>query len=106
MNIEGQQEPKKAVAVKAVESKSDVAEKLERGFRYVTIPDVDLYNYKFEGISVNQDNYKPGKHLVSADIADTLEDRLKVWSDYNTRLMRPQADITALQQLGQIAKSA
>jgi hypothetical protein len=104
MNIEGTQELKKAAAVPLPETKSTVEDKLEKGYRYVTIPDVDLYNYKFGGISINHDTYKSGKHLVSADVADTLEDRLRVREAGDKRLMRPQADVSALQQIGQVAK--
>ncbi len=100
---EGTQKEVKAVAKPKPATKEDVAAKLEAGYRYVTIPSEDLYNYKFNGISINLDTYTPGTHLVPADVADTLEDRLKVWNEYNVRLMRPQADVKALRQIGSIA---
>lgn len=101
MEIAGtQKEVKKVAAPPKADNKLQIAEKLEAGFRYVTIESEDLYNYKFDGIWINQDHYKPGTHLVSSDIADTLEDRLQAWRAYNVRLMRPQADKKSLEDLG------
>lgn len=74
-------------------------QKLEAGWRYVTIPDRDMYDYVFKGLWLNQDHYKPGKHLVSPDVADSLEERLRVWEDYSKRLSRPSAHQQSLQQL-------
>ena len=98
-----QKETKKEAPKAVVQSKTEIADKLENGYRYVTIPAEDLYNYKFAGIGINQDNYGPGTHLVPSEVADSLEERLRVWVAYNTRLMRPQADAQALRQIGQIA---
>lgn len=98
--ILGQQEVKKAAPVAKQETKADVSQKLEDGWEYVDIPAEDLYNYKFDGIAINLDNYGPGRHLVHPDIAATLNDRKKVWEEANRRLMRPQADRKSLTQLG------
>ena len=85
--------------VKAV-PKTEVADKLEQGWRYITVPKEDLYNYRFEGLWLNDTHYGPGTHLVSKDVADTLEERLKVWAAQNVSLMRPNANRKALQELG------
>lgn len=67
----------------------EVLDKLAEGYRYVTIPNEDIYEAKFDGIWLNQKQFKPGTHLVPAAIADTLEERLKVWNTSMIRLMRP-----------------
>lgn len=74
------------------------AEKLDAGWTYVTIPDRDPYDFLFDGIYLNNEHFKPGKHLVSPDVAASLEERLKAWNDYNVRLMRPQQHAASLAQ--------
>ncbi len=67
-------------------------EKLSEGWRYVDIPDVDLYEFPFEGFSINNDHFGPGKHLVPPDVAESLEERLAAWRAADIRLMRPGRD--------------
>lgn len=74
-------------------------EKLEAGWRWVTVPDRDPYDYVFAGIYLNNLHFKPGKHLMSKDVADAIEERLAAFAKYNTRIMRPQADLTSLSQI-------
>jgi hypothetical protein len=87
----------KAVPVVKPETKE---QKLEAGWRYVTIPDRDTYDYVFKGIWLNgtgsQPDYPPGVHLVHPDVADALEERLRVWTAYNLRLMNPTKDVKAI----------
>lgn len=93
----------KAATAIAVDKNSSETEKLEAGWRYVEIPDKDPYDYVFAGIWLNgtgrEPDFKPGKHLVHPDVATALEERLVVFAKYNTRLMRPQADLTSLSQV-------
>jgi len=89
---------------KAIDPKTaSDAEKLEAGWRTVEIPSKDPYDYEFKGIWLNgtgsQPDYAPGKHLVHPDVAAALEERLLAWAKYNTRLMRPTADLTSLSQV-------
>jgi hypothetical protein len=87
-------------APKEIDAKTSTdAEKLEAGWRTVEIPDKDPYDYVFQGIYLNNLHFKPGKHLVHPDIAAALEERLVAFAKYNTRLMRPQADLTSLSQV-------
>jgi hypothetical protein len=76
--------------------------KLAEGYRYITIPATDIYDYPFDGIHIQGGTRKdgtgalnlhfmPGKHLVAPDIADEVESRLKIWQDSMLRLMRPTA---------------
>jgi hypothetical protein len=92
-------EPKVAPVLKPTTD----SEKLEAGWRYVTIPDKDIYDYVFKGIWLNgtgsKPDYAPGTHLVPPDVADSLEERLRVWNAYNVRLMRPSADLKSLQEV-------
>lgn len=75
------------------------AEKLEAGWRYVTIPSKDPYDYVFKGIYLNAMHFAPGTHLMSKDVADAIEERLVAFENYNRRLMRPTADMVSLSQL-------
>jgi len=75
------------------------SEKLAQGYRYVTVPDRDPYDFEFKGIYLNNLFFAPGKHLMAPDVADSIEERLQAFARYNVRLMRPQADLTSLSQL-------
>lgn len=75
------------------------SQKLENGWRWVTIPDKDPYDYVFAGIYLNNEHFKPGVHLMHPDKADAIEERLVAFARYNTRLMRPSADLTSLSQI-------
>lgn len=79
--------------VKTAAKKSPEAlDKLAEGYRYVTIPAEDIYDHPFDGIWINNQHFKPGTHLVDPQVADTLEDRLRVWQAAMIRLMRPSND--------------
>ena len=82
---------------------SSESEKLEAGWQWITIPSKDPYDYVFKGIWLNgtgsEPDFKPGKHLVHPDVALSINERLAKFAEYNTRLMRPQADLTSLSQV-------
>lgn len=84
--------------------------KLAEGYRYVRIPEVDVYDYPFEGIHIAGGHYKPvkdgpvmdkpaepgfqlhlqpGTHLLAPEIADEVERILERWQSEMIRLMRP-----------------
>lgn len=79
-------------------------EKLEQGYRWVTVPLKDMYGYLFKGIALNQDYYPSGTHLLPSEVANEIEERLKKFQDYSIRLMRPDADVQSLKEIGAIAK--
>ena len=83
-------------------SKVEIAEKLEKGWRYVTIPSKDIYDFKFGSVWNNVIELKPGVHLLPPDLADDVEERLKVRSEGDIRLMRPQAHRKSLEQTGNL----
>jgi|SRR5579859_1362661 len=88
------------VPVKELDAKTATTEeKLEAGWRYVTIPDKDPYDYVFKGIYLNDKFFPPGTHLMEKDVADSIEERLAAFARYNVRLMRPTADLVSLGQL-------
>jgi hypothetical protein len=68
-------------------SKEDLAN-LEKGYRFVEVPERDIYDYEFQGFWINNTHFKPGKHLLPADWADEAERILKVWDTSNRRLLR------------------
>lgn len=75
------------------------SEKLENGWSWIEIPAKDPYDYVFKGIYLNNLFFAPGRHLVHPDIAASINERLVAFSNYNTRLMRPTADLTSLSQV-------
>ena len=88
-------------------SKDDLA-KLEKGYRFVEVPERDTYDYEFQGFWINGTHFKPGKHLVAADWADEAERILRVWDNANRRLLRttPHNKSIAEASNGQIAAPA
>lgn len=88
--------------VKAVAEKPKVLstdEKLEAGYRWVTVPKKDIYGYPFKGMYLNEKYFESGTHLVEADVATALEERLERFNEYSIHLMRPDADIKTLKEL-------
>jgi hypothetical protein len=80
---------------------AEALSKIAEGWRYVTIPAVDVYEHAFDGIWRNNQEFKPGTHLLSAEDADYVEERLKVWQASMLRLMRPGIDRVSVQQANQ-----
>lgn len=72
-----------------------IVQKLSEGWRYVTIPGVDLYDQPFDGLWINRDHYKPGKHLLAEEVADEIEKRLAIWQDAMIRLSNPKPNRSA-----------
>jgi hypothetical protein len=81
--------------------------KLAEGYRFVTIPAYDPYDYVFDGIHIAGGHYKPvkdgpvmdkppdpgfdlhlkpGRHLLSPELADEVEGILKRWSEEMLRM--------------------
>lgn len=75
-----------------------VVQKLADGWRYVNIPDRDPYDYRFDGVWINRVHYAPGRHLVSAEIADELEQRVEIWQRSMLRLMSNRPHRESIQQ--------
>lgn len=73
---------------KAAKMTKDDLAKLEKGYRFVEVPERDIYDYEFQGFWINNTHFKPGKHLLPADWADEAERILKVWDTANRRLLR------------------
>ena len=74
-------------------------ERLAEGWEYIDIPAVDLYEFPFEGFWLNNDHFKPGKHLVPPKVAEHLKERLEAWRAGDIRLMRPGRDKKTTHQL-------
>lgn len=72
------------------------SDKLDAGWRFVTVPSVDVYDHVFKGIGLNAKTFGPGTHLLPPDEASYLEDRLKVWNAAMVRMLRPTANAAAL----------
>lgn len=91
--IPGEQHPlPKTVPGKKAPADPAITAKIADGWRYVKIPEKDVYNYKFDGIAINSYHFGPGTHLLPPDIADEVESRLDIWRDSMLRLMNPHPD--------------
>ncbi len=90
----------RAIAEAVVDAEKPVpatrSEKLDAGWEFVTVPDVDVYDHVFKGIGLNHTNYGPGTHLVPPAVALYLKERLKVWNASMVRMLRPTANAAAL----------
>lgn len=67
----------------------------QRGSRWVTIPERDLFDFTHPPVAINHAVYGPGKHFVAADTADWIEDRLRRKFESDIRVMRPNQDFTS-----------
>lgn len=88
----------------------EVLAKLAEGYRYVTIPSLDIYENPFHGITIQgghgskgdqpgfENHYGPGTHLLSPDFADEVESRLRIWEESMLRIMRPGAHRSSVDQ--------
>lgn len=64
---------------------------------YITIPAADLYDHTHPGVQLNRVRFEAGRtYHVRAEIADEINDRLKKFAGEQVRLLRPNADRKAL----------
>ena len=69
-------------------------------WRYISIPDTDLYDAPHPGVRLNGTSYGSGKHYLPNPIADEIEERLHVFNKSSIRVLRPNQDTKALRDLG------
>jgi hypothetical protein len=67
----------------------------ERGKRWVVIPDKDLFDFPHPTVRVNLLEFPSGKHYVDAELADFIEDRVRLKYESDIRIMRPSQDHTS-----------
>jgi hypothetical protein len=91
----------KVADVKKVAVAAQVVEGAESGeeFEYVTIPELDLFDYPHPGVGINREHYGPGTHKLPKDIAAEVKDRLRVYEAQNIRILQPRKDMRALRDL-------
>lgn len=66
-------------------------------FVEITIPASDLYDHTHPGVQLNRHKFEPGKtYLVRQDVANEITMRLKMFDREQVRLLRPNADRKAL----------
>jgi len=63
--------------------------------RYVTIPDTDLFDMPHTPIVINGTPYGPGTHYLESELAGTVEERLRVHTRANVRILQPKRDFDA-----------
>jgi hypothetical protein len=86
----------KKVAVAAIVADKAVE---DDGFEYVTVPDLDLFDYPHPGVGINREHYGPGTHRLPKAIAAEVKDRLSVYERQNVRILQPKKDMRALRDL-------
>lgn len=74
--------------------------------RYVTIPDTDLFDMPHQPVIINGIPYGPGTHLLEAELAGTVEERLKAYTQSNVRILQPRRDFSAEQTVDRNRGSA
>jgi hypothetical protein len=78
----------------------------ERGKRWVVVPEKDLFDYTYPTIRVNMLGFGPGKHYLDADLADFVEDRMRVKNAADIRIMRPNQDVTSQNAMNRYGPAA
>lgn len=63
--------------------------------RYVTVPEFDLFDMQHPPIKVNHLEFGPGTHYLEEQLANTVEERLKVYARSNVRILQPRRDTDA-----------
>lgn len=77
----------------------EVARKIDstKDYVQVTIPSTDLFDVTHPGVQLNRHKFEAGKtYLVRGDVAREVNDRLKRFATEQVRLLRPNADRKAL----------
>jgi hypothetical protein len=82
-----------AKAVEAADTKP------AKTYRWVEIPERDMYDHPHPGVGINLDHYGPGRHYVEEVVAGEIERILKRFEIQNIRLLQPRKDMTALNDL-------
>jgi hypothetical protein len=72
---------------------------------YVDIPEVDIYDYPFQGVMINELKFPPGRHFVTKELAKEINEILARWEEQDKRLMRPNKDKRALRAVAQYGRS-
>jgi hypothetical protein len=63
----------------------------------VEIPHADLFDHTHPGVQLNRHRFEPGKtYLLRGDVALEVKRRLAMFHDEQVRLLRPNADRKAL----------
>lgn len=75
-------------------------------FEYVTVPERDLFDYPFGSVFINKDEFAPGVHAVSPEIAGELRRILARRLEADMRVLQPGRDRRALQDLNKSKDSA
>ena len=66
-----------------------------RGKRWVEVPQKDLFDFPHPTIRVNLQEFPPGKYFLDAELADFVEDRIRLKYQADIRIMRPSQDVTS-----------
>jgi hypothetical protein len=73
-----------------------VVEAVKATHRYVTVPDIDMFNMPHPGVRINHENYGPGTYYLDKERADTVEKCLDDYEVGNRRLLQPRQDANAI----------
>jgi hypothetical protein len=76
----------------------------EANWEYVDIPETDLFDQPFGYITINLEQYGPGKHYVDPDVAGELRRILKVRMQSDLRVYRPSQDKKMLEIMARQGK--
>jgi hypothetical protein len=61
-------------------------------WRWITVPDEDLFGVEHTGVSINFEKYGPGRHFVCPEAAEEIERLIKLRLRGDMRVLQPKQD--------------
>jgi hypothetical protein len=74
--------------------------------RWVEIPERDLFDFPYPHVRINLLDFGPGRHYVDAELADSIEERVRVKNQADLRIMRPTKDVTSENAMNRFGSGA
>lgn len=68
-------------------------------WRWVEVPEEDLFGRPHTGVGINFQNYGPGRHFVKEELAGEIERLLKNRLQGDMRILQPNQDKAALAEM-------
>jgi hypothetical protein len=73
-------------------------------WEYVEVPETDIFDKPFDGVSINFIPYNSGKHFVEPEIAGEIRRLLSARMKADMRILRPTTDKKALEIMARSGK--
>lgn len=73
--------------------------KIKPTHRYVTVPDLDMFDMPHPGVRINTESFGPGTHYLDHERANTVENCLRDYELSNRRILQPRQDAKSIDQV-------